>query len=588
MNANLRIGQALFGGKCRTPHLPSQARGRESVCALARSSVLSEAPAALKVNDAIILTPEDQEYSHDINYVNPVPSHFLDYQSASKQLSELEALSNVLSRNLQEIEDMGPYMRRSSEDGEKVEAVFRKQSAEGKVREQTPTSSGSSTSAPAASASRAVGIPPNILSEVAVDAQIIALTELKHRLDFLIDVGPQLDELDPDLDMLLQRQASGSAAGVSSSTRQESKLPMPSESAQGLSLLNMPPSVTAPQASTWTSKKQRRTSRLISHSPNSGQAGLTSSTNSSQASRSSTGRAKKFKGLTISEEQNLAKLVQDLLKLTRVKDEVAGILKREEAKALVVKMNRRLVIGMCYKYQRHIPFSDLVQVGIMGLMKGIEKFDASKGFRFSTYAHWWVRQAFTKCITEQSRSIRLPSHLYAELVKIKTYYGTHQKTHGHAPTTQMTADNLGLTRKRVEMILKLGQNTVSLDQPLGDEGEQGNTLLDTIECNGPDAEDEVEEVLLKREIDTILQDFSHREAEIIRLRFGLNGNKEMALQMLGQHFGISRERVRQIEAKVLNNLRMLPDDATMRVLKELSMTKGEDLTAKTSSGTKKT
>ncbi|MCL2924197.1 MAG: RNA polymerase sigma factor RpoD [Trichodesmium sp. MAG_R04] len=283
--------------------------------------------------------------------------------------------------------------------------------------------------------------------------------------------------------------------------------------------------------------------------------------------------------LRADEEIELARKIADLLELERIREELMYHLDREpqvtewanavdmelpkfkrrlilgrRAKEKMVQSNLRLVVSIAKKYMnRGLSFQDLIQEGSLGLIRAAEKFDHEKGYKFSTYATWWIRQAITRAIADQSRTIRLPVHLYETISRIKKTTKLLSQEMGRKPTEEEIATNMEMTIEKLRFIAKSAQLPISLETPIGKE--EDSRLGDFIESDGETPEDEVSKNLLREDLESVLNSLSPRERDVLRLRYGLDDGRMKTLEEIGQIFNVTRERIRQIEAKALRKLR---------------------------------
>lgn len=272
--------------------------------------------------------------------------------------------------------------------------------------------------------------------------------------------------------------------------------------------------------------------------------------------------------LSVEEELDLAVQIergrrakQEYLQLTGSKSAVPnrklrGIIEDGQlAREHLIKANTRLVVSIAKRYIGHgVPFLDLIQEGNLGLMKAVEKYDYTRGFRFSTYATWWIRQTVTRALADQARTIRVPVHMIDRIRQM--YKATHELEQrlGRVPTIEELANELGLDLKKVQWILKVSWLPLSLETPVGDDedSELGMFIEDEF---SPTPLQSAYQSMLREKIDEVLGTLSPRETRILRLRFGLDNGTPYTLEEVGEKFGLTRERIRQIEGKALRRLR---------------------------------
>ncbi len=250
--------------------------------------------------------------------------------------------------------------------------------------------------------------------------------------------------------------------------------------------------------------------------------------------------------------QRLTQGVDDLEERDRL---LAAVKDGQAAQEHLIKANSRLVVSVAKKYVgRGVPFLDLIQEGNIGLIRAVKKFDYRRGYKFSTYATWWIRQAVTRAIADQGRTIRVPVHMYEQINRLTRTTRQLVQELGRDPTTEEIAERLGVPPRKVEQIIRVSQRPLSLEMPVGEE--EDSYLGDFIEDEEAESPtDSASQTMLRQVIDEIFESLTPREVRILQLRFGLVDGYSYTLEEVGKKFGVTRERIRQIEAQALGRLR---------------------------------
>ena len=266
-----------------------------------------------------------------------------------------------------------------------------------------------------------------------------------------------------------------------------------------------------------------------------------------------------FEGININDPVRMYLKEIGKVDLLKADDEIALAIRIEEgdleAREILTSANLRLVVSIAKRYVgRGMAFLDLIQEGNLGLLKAVEKYDYTKGYKFSTYATWWIRQAITRAIADQARTIRIPVHMVETINKIMRTSRILVQEFGRDPSTAEIAQKMGMTEEKVTEILKISQDPVSLETPIGEEEDShlGDFIPDE---DALSPEDVAGQVLLREQLFKVLETLTEREANVLILRFGLHDGRPKTLEEVGDEFKVTRERIRQIEAKALRKLR---------------------------------
>jgi RNA polymerase primary sigma factor len=274
-----------------------------------------------------------------------------------------------------------------------------------------------------------------------------------------------------------------------------------------------------------------------------------------------------FPLLSLEEERSIAQRIEcgrqaaiQLIKLTRPESSRLSDLERliqdgRQARDLLIKSNTRLVVSVAKRYVgQGVPFLDLIQEGNLGLMRAVEKFESQRGFRFSTYATWWIRQAITRAVADHGRTIRIPVHMTDRIRLMYRAANDLEQNLGRPPTTGELADQVGVEQTKVRWMMKISWTPLSLESPVGDDDESELGMFVEDETT-PSPSQYVYQEMLQERVSEVLATLSPREARVLKLRFGLGEDRPYTLEEVGRKFGLTRERIRQIEGKALRRLR---------------------------------
>jgi RNA polymerase primary sigma factor len=274
-----------------------------------------------------------------------------------------------------------------------------------------------------------------------------------------------------------------------------------------------------------------------------------------------------FPLLSLEEERSIAQRIEcgrqaaiQLIKLTRPEPSRLSDLERliqdgRQARDLLIKSNTRLVVSVAKRYVgQGVPFLDLIQEGNLGLMRAVEKFESQRGFRFSTYATWWIRQAITRAVADHGRTIRIPVHMTDRIRLMYRAANDLEQNLGRPPTTGELADQVGVEQTKVRWMMKISWTPLSLESPVGDDDESELGMFVEDETT-PSPSQYVYQEMLQERVSEVLATLSPREARVLKLRFGLGEDRPYTLEEVGRKFGLTRERIRQIEGKALRRLR---------------------------------
>ncbi|PNW85616.1 hypothetical protein CHLRE_03g194950v5 [Chlamydomonas reinhardtii] len=436
---------------------------------------------------------------------------------------------------------------------------------------------------------------------------------------------PVLDEEDEeDEQQQLEDNEEDAVAGPGSleasamATRTSSQL---SIMQTGPSLLSLVPASAAPGRSA-KARASRRAARNGHASGRLGGATANAAGRGKVGSKDGTmnflGKVESLSTLDVEKEREVTAVCRDFLFLEKVKrqcektlhrpatsEEIAAAVAMDveslklrydaglKAKELLLKSNYKLVMTVCKSFVGKGPhIQDLVSEGVKGLLKGVEKYDATKGFRFGTYAHWWIRQAVSRSLAETGRAVRLPMHMIEQLTRLKNLSAKLQTQLAREPTLPELAKAAGLPVTRVQMLMETARSAASLDTPIGG-NELGPTVKDSVEDEREAADEEFGSDSLRNDMEAMLLELPEREARVVRLRFGLDDGKEWTLEEIGEALNVTRERIRQIEAKALRKLRVKTIDVSGKLMEygenlEMLMDGSREMAARTSSGTRKT
>ncbi|KAJ9527146.1 hypothetical protein QJQ45_025377 [Haematococcus lacustris] len=536
---------------------------RQPRCVL-RAATLLERDAAVQAEEDIVQAKDWQ-----LETVMDWDSGFAEYAQATQSLEDLTNLQQELLAN---VETFDTLVAPAPQPRVQRKAASPDSTAEARRAKRKAARAGGS----AAVQSAVADAPPPATD---LEASIESLAGMRQQLDSLILHPAQpAEEVKPQPQSRTKRSAVPAA-----SPSQTAGLQHDAEAQMASLDLEREAEHTARRKHKLRASRNSRAVSSVSEPDAAHAASRPSRSSNADGTTQFMQMATSTKVLGSEEQKELAVMVKDYLGLKTVQRQLANILKRpptaaecaralksdlreyqarfdagQQAKALMLKTNYRLVISVVKKYQnRGISMQDLITEGMQGLLKGVEKFEPEKGFRFSTYAHWWIRQAVSRALQDQSRAVRLPSHIHEMVSKLSATKYTLQKDLGRAPTIKELADATGIPASKIPELQEAGMHMVSLESPAGGDEEGGVELKDTLEDGRAQPDEVFVNDMVRQNIQEVMRELNPREAEILSLRLGLNGKAETTLEEIGAMFNLTRERVRQIEVKAVQRLRAL-------------------------------